>query len=59
MEEHEKDLERVREEIAVLRKEEQEKEEQELETARQRQRAIDDLDKGVSFCIFLLKGSIM
>ena len=39
---------RIKDEIKRLQEQEREQKEQELEMARQRQKAIDDLDRGVS-----------
>ena len=41
-------MEKLRQELSQLYEEEREKEEQELEAARGRQKAINDLDRGVS-----------
>lgn len=41
------DMRRIRDEIKRLQEQEREQKEQELEMARQRQKAIDDLDRGV------------
>ncbi|XP_069115548.1 centrosomal protein of 164 kDa-like isoform X2 [Argopecten irradians] len=44
---HEKELRRIREELKHVHEQEQEEKEQELEAAKQRQKAIDDLDRGL------------
>ena len=52
---------RIKDEIKRLQEQEREQKEQELEMARQRQKAIDDLDRGVghaSICSSVLKQSI-
>lgn len=41
------DMKRIKDEIKRLQEQEREQKEQELEMARQRQKAIDDLDRGV------------
>ncbi|KAK7471564.1 hypothetical protein BaRGS_00035792 [Batillaria attramentaria] len=44
---HDKEMARLRKEMVALQEEEKEREEQELESARKRQKAIDDLDRGL------------
>ncbi|XP_021366646.1 centrosomal protein of 164 kDa-like isoform X3 [Mizuhopecten yessoensis] len=44
---HEKELQRIREELKHVHEQEREEKEQELEAAKQRQKAIDDLDRGL------------
>lgn len=39
---------KLREELSKLQEDEKEKEEKEMEVARKRQKAVDDLDRGVS-----------
>nr|XP_022323611.1 centrosomal protein of 164 kDa-like isoform X4 [Crassostrea virginica] len=46
-ERHEEDMRRIKDEIKRLQEQEREQKEQELEMARQRQKAIDDLDRGL------------
>lgn len=45
------DMKRIKDEIKRLQEQEREQKEQELEMARQRQKAIDDLDRGVGVSI--------
>lgn len=46
-ERHDEDMKRIKDEIKRLQEQEREQKEQELEMARQRQKAIDDLDRGL------------
>ena len=46
-EEHDRSMEKLRRDMADLQAQEAEREQQELESARKRQAAIDDLDRGV------------
>ncbi|XP_056013456.1 LOW QUALITY PROTEIN: trichohyalin-like [Ostrea edulis] len=46
-ERHDEDMRRIKDEIKRLQEQEREQKEQELEMARQRQKAIDDLDRGL------------